>query len=75
MSPLLDCRDHLFLALKFSCSAVAVSLVGGNSDLPVALASQSITLFIHIMLYFGWAKTLVRHHEEVKAIETACSRW
>lgn len=63
------------MILKFSCSAVAVSLVGGKDDLPVALASQSITLFIHIMLYFSWAKTLVRHHEAVKAIETSRSRW
>jgi hypothetical protein len=41
--------EHLFLFLKFTLSAVAVSLVGGGDDFQVAVASQLITLFIHIM--------------------------
>ena len=41
--------QHIFLILKFTCSAVAVSLVGGVDDFEVAVASQMITLFIHIM--------------------------
>ena len=41
--------QHIFLILKFACSALAVSLVGGVDDFEVAVASQLITLFIHIM--------------------------
>ena len=26
-------------------------------------------------LYFGWEKRLVQHHDAVKTIDSACSRW